>query len=192
MFFKRFTSRVVPDDASLLRSYASTGDLACLGELYDRYTALVYGVCLKYLKDEEASKDAVMQIFEKLVVSLKKTEVKEFKSWLYTVVKNHCLMQLRTQQKQWVQSLDQMTVNGEANINLIPHEEALNADYWPMVEKGLYSLPEEQQICIRLFYLEQKSYQEVAAMTGYELKKVKSYLQNGKRNLKIFVEKNHE
>ncbi|WPP51345.1 RNA polymerase sigma factor [Catalinimonas niigatensis] len=197
MFFKRLTSRVAPDDASLLRKYASTGDLVFLGDLYDRYTHLVYGVCLKYLKDEEASKDAVMQIFEKLVVSLMKTEVKEFKGWLYTVVKNHCLMQLRTQQMHIQMSLDHPHENGHATLNGLALQEEegraeLSADYWPLIEKGLPTLPAEQQQCIRLFYLEQKSYQEVAEMTGYELKKVKSYLQNGKRNLKIYVEKNHE
>lgn len=197
MFFKRLTSRVAPDDASLLRKYASTGDLVYLGDLYDRYTPLVYGVCLKYLKDEEASKDAVMQIFEKLVVSLRKTEVKEFKGWLYTVVKNHCLMQLRARQKHKPLSLDHPHENGDATLNGLALLEEdgraeLSADYWPLIEKGLPTLPMEQQQCIRLFYLEQKSYQEVAEMTGYELKKVKSYLQNGKRNLKIYVEKNHE
>jgi RNA polymerase sigma factor (sigma-70 family) len=194
MFFKRLTSHVAPDDTSLLRSYASTGDLAYLGDLYDRYTHLVYGVCLKYLKDKEASKDAVMQIFEKLVVSLRETEVREFKGWLYMVVKNHCLMQLRAQQKHIRKSLDPLHENGHANsatAEVLMMEE-VSVDHWPLIEKGLHTLPEEQQQCIRLFYLEQKSYQEVAEMTGYKLKKVKSYLQNGKRNLKIFVEKNHE
>ena len=87
MWFKRLTSRAAPDDARLLQLYANTGDLKHLGDLYDRYTHLVYGVCLKYLQDEEASKDAVMQVFEKLVGSLRDAEVQYFKSWLYTVVK---------------------------------------------------------------------------------------------------------
>lgn len=194
MFLKRLTSRVPPDDASLLRKYASSGDLAYLGDLYNRYTHLVYGVCLKYLKDEEASKDAVMQIFEKLTLSLKETEVREFKSWLYTVVKNHCLMLLRAQQKQIMERFDHLHENGHSTTSeaFVESAEELPVDRWNLIEKGLPTLPEEQQQCIRLFYLEQKSYQEVAALTGYELRKVKSYLQNGKRNLKIFVEKNHE
>ncbi|MDF9796771.1 RNA polymerase sigma factor (sigma-70 family) [Catalinimonas alkaloidigena] len=195
MFLKRLTSRVVPDDASLLRKYAHTGDLVYLGDLYSRYTHLVYGVCLKYLKDEEASKDAVMQLFEKLTISLKETQVREFKSWLFTVTKNHCLMQLRAQQKHQLDRLDPLHENGygapsEATIEQSLEE--LPVDRWSLIEKGLPTLPVEQQECIRLFYLEQKSYQEVADLTGYQLKKVKSYLQNGKRNLKIFVEKNHE
>lgn len=195
MFLKRLTSHVAPDDASLLRKYASTGDLVYLGDLYSRYTHLVYGVCLKYLKDEEASKDAVMQIFEKLTLSLKDTEVREFKSWLYTVVKNHCLMQLRAQQRHILERFDHLHENGHGTTSEALIEESveeLAVDRWSLIEKGLPTLPEEQQQCIQLFYLEQKSYQEVAALTGYELKKVKSYLQNGKRNLKIFVEKNHE
>ena len=177
---------MAPDDTRLLHLYAITGNLEHLGDLYDRYTHLVYGVCLKYLKDEEASKDAVMQIFEKLVITLRDAEVHQFKNWLYTVVKNHCLMQLRQQHH-----------NGYADLqtleNLVDNaSEEIAADRWPLVEQGLKTLPDEQQRCIRLFYLDQKSYQEISVLTGYELKKVKSYLQNGKRNLKIFVDKNHE
>ena len=181
MLFKRPSSRSpsppASSDAQLLRAYAATGDMQSLGELYSRYAPLVYGVCLKYLQNEEASKDAVMQVFEKLVDKLRNTEIKQFKGWLYTVVKNHCLMQLRQAQQ-----------NGYSLENLIDQPtEVTPEDRWPLIEQGLRTLPTEQQRCIRLFYLEQRSYQEVATLTGYELKKVKSYLQNGKRNLKLFV-----
>ena len=186
MWFKRLTSRAdTLSDTRLLQLYASTGELKYLGDLYDRYTPMVYGVCLKYLQHEADSQDAVMQIFEKLVVSLQKTEVQQFKSWLYITVKNHCLMQLR-RQKPRAHGTDGVV---EQLVGDDPHEVAV--DRWPLVEEGLATLPAEQQRCLRLFYLEQKSYQEVANLTGYELKKVKSYLQNGKRNLKIYVE-NHE
>lgn len=177
---------MAPDDTQLLRMYAATGNLKHLGDLYDRYTHLVYGVCLKYLQDEEASKDAVMQIFEKIIVSLRKTEVTQFKGWLYTVAKNYCLMQLRQQRHDHHTALSMV----EERVGENPEIEAV--DRWPLIEQGLKTLSLEQQQCIRLFYLEQKSYQEVASITGYELKKVKSYLQNGKRNLKIFVEKSNE
>ena len=184
MWFKQLTSRKAPNDTRLLQRYAATGKLEYLGDLYDRYTPLVYGVCLKYLKDEEASKDAVMQIFEKLVVSLRTTEVQQFNGWLYQVVKNHCLMELRSSRR----------INGHTSLHLLENladesSEVIAVDRWPLVEQGLETLPHEQQRCLRLFYPEQKSYQEVARLTGYKLKKVKSYLQNGKRNLKIFVEK---
>ena len=182
MLFKRLSSRrtsaqLASSDAQLLHAYAATGDMEPLGELYSRYTPLVYGVCLKYLQDEEASKDAVMQVFEKLVDKLRDAQVRQFKGWLYTVVKNHCLMQLRQAQR-----------NGYPLDSLVDQPaEASPEDRWPLIEQGLRTLPAEQQRCIRLFYLEQKSYQEVATLTGYELKKVKSYLQNGKRNLKNYV-----
>ena len=181
MRFRRLSSRQssqpASSDAQLLDAYVATGNMEPLGELYSRYTPLVYGVCLKYLQDEEASKDAVMHIFEQLVDKLQNAEVRQFKGWLYTVVKNHCLMQLRQPQR-----------NGYRLESLVDQpDEAVPEDRWPLIEQGLRTLPDEQQRCIRLFYLEQKSYQEVAILTGYELKKVKSYLQNGKRNLKIFV-----
>ena len=186
MLFRRLTSRKAPDDARLLHLYATTGNLEYLGDLYDRYTHLVYGVCLKYLQDEEASKDAVMQVFEKLTVSLRNVEVQNFKSWLYTVVKNHCLMQLRRQKR--YHHTDLLALEGVAD----EATEEVEEDRWLLIERGIETLSSEQQQCVRLFYLEQKSYQEVASLTGYELKKVKSHLQNGKRNLKIFVEKNNE
>ena len=186
MLLKRLTPQAAPDDARLLQLYASTGNLEYLGDLFDRYTHLVYGVCLKYLQDEEASKDAVMQIFEKLVVSLRHAEIQQFKSWLYTVVKNYCLMQLRAKRNHDYTDLHSLD-------NMVDEDsEEVAVDRWPLIERGLETLPTEQQQCIRLFYLEQRSYQEVAELTGYELKKVKSYLQNGKRNLKIFAEKNHD
>ncbi len=185
MWFKRLTSRAdTLSDTRLLQLYASTDNLKYLGDLYDRYTPMVYAVCLKYLQHEADSQDAVMQIFEKLIVSLRNTEVQQFKSWLYITVKNHCLMQLRSQRRQGYQA-DSHAL--EQLVDDDPHEVAV--DRWPLVEQGLATLSSEQQQCLQLFYLEQKSYEEVAALTGYELKKVKSHLQNGRRNLKIYVEK---
>ena len=55
------------------------------------------------------------------------------------------------------------------------------------LEKGLEELKEDQKIGIKLFYLESKSYQQIADQTGWDLKKVKSEIQNGKRNLKLKV-----
>lgn len=190
MFLKRFIKNTGKHDTDLIRAYAETGKLSYLGELYDRYMHLVYGVCLKYLQDEEASKDAVMQVFEKLVMSLKNESVHHFKSWLYVVAKNHCLMMLRAKKQ----------LNGHEDIQRISegdqHESTSDAsdkeEQWQLIEQGLQSLPAEQQQCIQLFYLEQKSYQDIAHLTGYNLKKVKSYIQNGKRNLKLFVNKHHE
>lgn len=190
MFLKRFIKSSSKDDTSLMHAYAETGKLSYLGELYDRYMPLVYGVCLKYLQDEEASKDAVMHIFEKLVVRLKEENISNFKSWLYVVTKNHCLMALRAKKK----------VNGHEDINRIPEadyaykllDEPGDEAQWQVIEQGMQSLPAEQQQCIRLFYLEQKTYKDIVVLTGYDIKKVKSYIQNGKRNLKMFVNRHYE
>ena len=200
MFFKRSTSRASSSDAPLgdgpdarlLHRYVQSGDLAYLGQLYDRYLHLIYGVCLKYLQDEAASQDAVMQIFEKLTVSLRQAEVQHFKSWLYTVAKNHCLMQLRSQKPHRNGHVSSDVLINIAASDGVSEDRELMEARWTLVEQGLESLPVEQQQCIQLFYLEQKSYQEITSATGYELKKVKSYIQNGKRNLKIFVNKHHE
>lgn len=189
MFFKPSKSDI-PTDAELVKTYRDKGDIVILGKLYHRYTALVFGVCMKYLRNEEESKDAVMQIFEKLVESLKKHEVANFKSWLHVMTKNHCLMQLRSKKKMQYEELGENNseTNMELGYQLHPNGEDKLEDDLQAMEKAIEELPEEQKKCIKLFYLEQKCYQEIVELTDYELKKVKSYIQNGKRKIKILME----
>src|SRR3954469_20909800 len=84
------------DDLQLVARYKETGDNALVGELHNRHTHLIFGTCMKYLKDEDEAQDASMQIFEKLLIDLKKHEIQQFKGWLHMVCKNYCLMQLRS------------------------------------------------------------------------------------------------
>ncbi len=177
-------------DEALVKLYKKKGDLEIVGELYDRYTALTYGVCLKYLKDREEARDAVMQIFEKLITTLKSHKIKSFKSWLYVTARNHCLMQLRASKGRFFEELQpalmESDVNGHPDSGM-DIERDLNR-----LEQCMETLAKEQQQCVRLFYLQQKCYREIAETTGYELTKVKSYIQNGKRNLKICMERNEK
>jgi RNA polymerase sigma factor (sigma-70 family) len=176
------------EDAALLVQYKSTGSLEVLGVLYNRYMHLVYGVCLNYLKDEEASKDAVMQIFEELVLKLKLHEVQNFKSWLHVLTRNHCLMVLRKSAKNPTVSIEDTFVENGNFVHL--DIEDTKEKQLTVMEKCMETLPEEQRVSVDLFYLQEKCYKEVAEVTGFELVKVKSYIQNGKRNLKICIEKN--
>lgn len=189
-FIKHTGKKNEQSDADLLAVYRQSGDLSVLGTLYNRYMALVFGVCLTYFKDEEQSKDAVMQIFEELVQKLKIHQVQNFKSWLHVLTRNHCLMALRKSAKHHVVSLDDTIVESDDFVHL-DIDEAKESQLTVM-EKCMESLPEEQRKSVDLFYLQEKCYKEVAEMTGYELSKVKSYIQNGKRNLKICIEKNSE
>lgn len=193
MFFKRSHKKSGFTDEELIRQYQATRDTAFIGELYQRYTHLVYGICLKYLKDEEDSKDAVMQIFEKILQALKTQEVTTFQFWLHVLVRNHCLMELRSRKVRENRSLLHEipdlanTTEKEFSEETLPAERRLT-----YLEKALEQIPAEQRICIELFYLHKKCYQQIATQTGYELNKVKSYIQNGKRNLKIYLEKQHD
>lgn len=176
------------NEAELIAEYRRTGDLELLGSLYEKYMPLVYGLCLKYYKDEEQSKDAVMQIFEQLISKLRIHEISNFKSWLYTLARNQCLMDLRASGKYEHINLDDNFVEKADDFHLDLNdakEQKIN-----VMEKCMEKLPEEQRVCIDLFYLQQKCYKEVADSTGYDMNKVKSYIQNGKRNLKICIEKN--
>lgn len=175
-------------DEELIMLYKKTGDVDVVGELYNRYMALTFGVCLKYLKNREEGKDAVMQIFEKLITTLKDHEVTQFKGWLYVTARNHCLMQLRSRKGKNFEEISPFLMETDADLHLQEGpENELNLN---RLEKCIETLGTEQKRCVQLFYLEQKCYKEIAEITGYDLNKVKSHIQNGKRNLKICMDKN--
>ena len=169
------------------------GDLEDLGKLYERYMHLVYGVCIKYLKDREAARDAVMHIFEKLIIEIPKRQIENFKPWLHVLTKNHCLMQLRAGKAKTSQKEKMLADTGffmENSYELHPdNEQALERDL-AVMKKCIELLKQQQKECVKLFYLEEKSYREISGELDIELKKVKSLIQNGKRNLKICIESN--
>ena len=177
-------------DEELISLYKKTDDLAIVGVLYDRYTALTFGVCLKYLKDREESRDAVMQIFEKLIVTLKEHEINVFKGWLYVTARNHCLMQIRSKKGKNFEELSPFLMETGGNGHQEQGSE-IEGDLRKL-EKCMEALGNEQKQCVQLFYLQQKCYKEITESTGYDLNKVKSYIQNGKRNLKICMERNEK
>lgn len=188
-FLKNIHDNALPDK-QLVELFQSSGDLEVLAILFQRYMDLLYGVCLKYLKEPETAKDAVMQVFEELVQKLPKHQVDNFKSWLYTLAKNYCLMQLRTPKNlkttefkpESMQSGEEMHLNG-----VMLKEENLQK-----MERCLQTLSAEQKVSVELFYLQHKCYKEIADITGLDWNKVRSYIQNGRRNLKICMEKGEE
>jgi RNA polymerase sigma factor (sigma-70 family) len=174
-------------DSELVLLYRLSGELKQLGELYQRYMELVYGVCLKYLKVPELAQDAVMNIFEELVIKLKKHEVENFRAWLHQVAKNHCLMQLRTPKNLKTVELPASLMQSEEDVHLNGVME--KEENFTRLEKCIASLADEQRQMIRLFYLDGKCYNEIVALTGQEWNTVRSAIQNGRRNLKICMEK---
>jgi RNA polymerase sigma factor (sigma-70 family) len=188
-FFNRPIKTTDADDEKLLINYRQSGDLLILGKLYEKQMPLVYGVCLKYLKDDEQAKDAVMGIFEELVVKVKQHDIKQFKGWLYVLSRNYCLMQLRAGKN----AAEVLNLDDVMEFSLVLHpddnnrEEAMQA-----LEKCMDKLPGNQKQSVGLFYLSEKCYKEITELTGFSLNEVKSYIQNGKRNLKICLEKGSE
>ena len=178
-------------DEELIHHFKTSFDNSIISELFERYTHLLFGVCMKYLKNQEDSKDAVMQVFEQLFEKLKTQNIQNFKSWIYTVAKNHCLMKIRHDQtilkhREVVYSKMQEEIMEFTETNHPYKEEELNSPI-PKLKKGIEQLNVSQRRCIELLYLQDKSYKEVADITGYSMKQVKSYIQNGKRNLKIYL-----
>ncbi|HAE12930.1 MAG: sigma-70 family RNA polymerase sigma factor [Chitinophagales bacterium] len=187
--------QVTVQDEVLLTQYRISGDLSIVGELYKRYSHLVFGVCMKYLKNEALAEDLSMQVFEKLITDLKNHEVNNFRPWLHMVTRNECLMHLRRDKKMRVVELEPgRTEDDDADVVEFASEEHLDdvhlkEEQLVMLEAGIRELNEDQRTCIELFFLHKRSYQEIADLTGYDLNKVKSYIQNGKRNLRIYMEK---
>lgn len=188
MFFKQAKQYSKFSDEELVDSYRLSHDINYVGNLYLRYTHLVLGLGIKYFKNETSANDAVMDIFVIITKELKKHKVENFKSWLYTVSKNHCLQELR-KNKTVTKKQDAFEVflnnSMENNEELYLIEQTDKEDLLTKLEKALPELKDQQQQCVKAFYLENKSYQIIAEEFGMTINDVKSNIQNGKRNLKI-------
>ena len=174
------------EDKELLQRFYQDHDNEWLGILLQRYTMLLLGVSMKYLKNEEEARDCVQQVFLKVIGELHKYKVDYFKSWIYMIAKNHCLMKLRDGRK-YTSPIDERILSAP--------EETIDTDVHQQKDKqlstmaaALQQLNKEQQQCVTLFYLQKKTYQQIAGQTGFSLLQVKSHIQNGKRNLKKIME----
>ena len=169
-------------EENLLRAFVESADTSFIGELYRRYIPLVYGLCLKYLNNKESAQDAVMDIFTVLVEKVPQYEIKNFNTWLYSVAKNHCLHVLRKEKNTNLVNIDDVLVENQAILTLT--DKPQSQEEMEALAYCLETLPEEQKLSINYFFYEEKSYADIVDLTGYALSKVKSYIQNGKRNLK--------
>ena len=174
-------------DTELLQRFYADHNNEWLGILLHRYTMLLLGVSMKYLKNEEEAKDAVQQVFLKIINELHKYQVEYFKSWIYMIAKNHCLMILRDKGR-FNTEIDERSMatpaETEEKTDQLEKEKTLTH-----LAGALQQLNKEQQLCVTLFYLQKKSYQEIAQQTSYSIMQVKSHIQNGKRNLKLIMER---
>jgi RNA polymerase sigma-70 factor (ECF subfamily) len=172
-------------DEAMIADYLQTGNKEIIGVLFERYTHLVYGICLKYLGDHELSRDAVMEIFENLFDKLTVHKVVNFKNWLHSVARNHCLMILR----QHATRKRALEKNGTEPgwDNQAEYPPAACEGYIAYLNAAVENLSNDQALCLRMMYYQDKSYQDISADTGYSMNQVKSHIQNGKRNLKIYL-----
>ena len=183
-FFKKSPSNYT--DAELVARFHKSGDMGLLGLLFERYTELVYGVCLKVLKNQADAEDAYMGVFEKLVKKVQQHDIQEFRPWLHVLTRNHCLEILRKKGKHLTVSYDGAFMQSEELVHPFM-EEATNGKL-EALNGCLDTLKGEQKSCVQLFYFEGKSYKEIAAQKDLDIGKVRSYIQNGRRNLKICIE----
>ncbi|WEK33774.1 MAG: sigma-70 family RNA polymerase sigma factor [Candidatus Pseudobacter hemicellulosilyticus] len=174
-------------DQELVTQFRQSRDLGVLAILFQRYMELLYGVCLKYLKEPETARDTVMQLFEELAHKLPQHEVEHFKGWLYTLARNYCLMQLRTPRNLKTTEFkpEYMQSEDESHLNSSWQKET----DLQRLESCLRTLSGDQRTAVELFYLQNKCYKEISETTGIDWNKVRSHIQNGRRNLKLCMEK---
>ncbi|MDH6305647.1 RNA polymerase sigma-70 factor (ECF subfamily) [Parabacteroides sp. PF5-5] len=185
MFGRKNISKLT--DEELLASYKSSGKTDYFGELYNRYIPLLYGVCLKYLHDADKSQDAVMQLFEDLLPKVSNYEIGLFRTWIYSVIKNHCLQILRKESREITVDFGVNIMESDEVLHLLSEEE--DEERLEALKHCMERLPEAQRTSITHFFMDEMSYADITDVTGYTLSQVKSYIQNGKRNLKICIDK---
>jgi RNA polymerase sigma-70 factor (ECF subfamily) len=178
-------------DEEILQEYKHSGDTEYFGELYNRYIPLLYGICLKYLQNTANAEDAVMQLFESLLPKISQYDIAVFHTWIYTVMKNHCLQILRKETHEIIVDFSTSNMESDEILHLFSEEETEN-ERLKTLKQCIKKLPVEQRIAVIRFFMEDMSYLDIADGTGYKLNQVKSYIQNGKRNLKICIEKNSQ
>ena len=179
------------NDEELLQLYKSGRDKKVLGELFKKHALMVFSVSMKYLKNEDDAHDAVMNIFEKLLLELHEHEPVNLKAWLYTLTKNHCLMLLRKPAKEIISNF-QENEEGFMELDQVLHlsdDAAEKEAQLSLLERVLPELKLQQKLCIELFYLKGLSYEQIAEQEKLSINEVKSAIQNGKRNLKIILTK---
>ncbi|MCD7932657.1 MAG: sigma-70 family RNA polymerase sigma factor [Tannerellaceae bacterium] len=186
LFFKKNISKLT--DEELLSEYVRSGESEYFGELYNRYIPMIFGVCMKYLKDPDDAQDAVMEIFEHLLPRVANYEIRGFKTWVYSVARNHCLQQLRKENPEVATDFTTQVMESGEVLHLLNDDEP-GDERMVVLKRCIEKLPEHQRTSITLFFMEELSYVEIVEKTGYLLSKVKSYIQNGKRNLAICIKK---
>jgi RNA polymerase sigma-70 factor (ECF subfamily) len=176
-------------DEDLLNKYRDSGDAEYFGILYSRYIPLLYGVCLKYFADADKAQDAVMQVFENIFPKILQYDIKTFRTWIYSVAKNHCLQTLRKKKNEIFVDFNSDIMESDEVLNLLSEEENGN-ERQAILKQCVEKLPATQRNTVLLFFVKEMSYQDIVDSEGYTMNQVKSYIQNGKRNLKICIEKN--
>ncbi|MBF0648499.1 sigma-70 family RNA polymerase sigma factor [Dysgonomonas sp. GY75] len=187
-FFSLHKKKESDSDEILLSKFKETRKAEYFQQLYERYIPLIYGLCLKYLQSPEQSQDAVIDIYENLSQKIQDYEIKVFKNWLYSVVKNHCFHILKENKKEIIVNFDSQLMESDSSFTLF--DDSRDEEKESALNECLEKLPEPQRIAVEKFFYENKSYADIVDETGFHLKSVKSYIQNGKRNLKICIEKN--
>lgn len=188
MWFQQKKKISTLTDEELLQKHRESTHAEYFSELFGRYIPLMYGVCLDYLRDEDKSRDAVMQLFEDLLHKVAKYEIVVFRTWLYSVVKNHCLQILNKEKKEIQVDFNINIMESPEVFNLLS-EESSDDEQILALNHCLEKLPDNQRVSISHFFIDEMSYADIVDETGYPLSKVKSYIQNGKRNLKNCMEK---
>ena len=174
------------DESSLLLKYLKTNDLSYLLELYRPYMHLVYGLAFKYVKDPKQSQEIVYCIFKKLIKDIKRQEVRVFGNWLYNLSLDFC--------KQWRDrgrtESDQIVALGGSTQTPVEFYDDKDDDSFEeeisSMEDEVMRIKSQQEKCSQLFFKEQRCFQEIADITGWEVSEIKYHVKNAKRKTNIY------
>jgi len=171
-------------DDQLIAAYKD-GDQRAFDVLFKKHLHRILGICANTLEQEEDCKDVTMDMYVVLRRELVRHEIHHFEGWLYTIVRNYCLKLIRERkQQQQMETLDGPWAAFLQETNNL-QQQYQDEELMLNLKKAIQELKPDQKECISLFYLDGHSYKEIAEATGLSLNKVKSNIQNGKRNIRI-------
>ena len=151
-----------------------------MSDFFVLYREDVLGLCYYYTRDVELSKDLTMDTFETYLKRGKKGPViNDIKSYLLGIARNLCMAHFKKSKR--TQSIE------ESVLQFMEYEDENAPNGEEVIDRLMMSmckLTTDQRRCVELFFIKGCSYNQISKKLNFSYNEVKSFIQNGKRNLK--------
>ncbi|ADB37338.1 RNA polymerase sigma factor [Spirosoma linguale] len=176
-------------DEDMIRHYLPHEPNSCFEVLYKRYEAKVYRHCLSMIKDADQAQDFTHDIFLKVFVKLNAfQERSSFSTWLYTIVSNHCLDQIRIAKRLSLSSIDDDSQLSVPDSNLAHIQE----DKLQLLRVAMNSLAVKEQTLLRLKYEQGLSIDDIAKLYAITSSAVKMRLKRSREKVQLMYAKQNK